>query len=221
VFAAGKQHNVPFIIGIANTEWTATNFTVRLMSTLKSSGAPTYVFVHTHVPDGWKPALAWHSLENGYIFHAPTAVAPNNFNDYAIAQGSPYSIVPGEALTDAGWTRGREIRYSPAGPAEDTWGVTVTDAAWSWLDAWHADYMARTWIQFAATGNPNLPPRSLSGPPLPRWRPYKYADDHFMALDCTPVVEPGFTKPTATKEMPIPIPHYGTPFPGYSGPPPY
>ena len=221
VFAAGRQHNVPFIIGIANTEWTATNFTVQLMSTLTSSGSPTYVFVHTHVPEGWKPALAWHSFENGYIFHAAVAVAPNNFNDYAIAAGAPYTIAPGVALTDAGWTRGRELRYAPAGPEEDARGVTVTDAAWSWLDAWHEDFMAKTWIHFAATGNPNLPRGTLSGPHLPRWEPYDHVVDTFMALDVTPVVEPGFTMPNPTRQMPIPIPTYHHPFRGYSGPPPY
>jgi para-nitrobenzyl esterase len=220
VFAAGKQHNVPFMIGIANTEWTATNFTVNLMATLKSSGSPTYVFVHTHVPNGWKPGLAWHSLENGYIFHGVVAVAPNNFNDYGIAAGAPYTQMPLNSLTDAGWTRGREIRYQFDPPVDKT-PLTITDAAWSWLDAWHEDFMSQTWIRFAATGNPNLPHGTLSGPALPTWQPYTYTDDHFMALDCTPVVEPGFTKPTATKQMPIPIPHYSTPFPGYSGPPPY
>jgi carboxylesterase type B len=221
VFATGRQHNVPFMIGIANTEWTATNFLVNLMPTLRSSGSPTYVFVHTRVPDGWKPALAWHSFENGYIFHAITAVAANNFNDYAIAAGAPYTIIPGVVPTDAGWTRGRVLRYSPAGPTLDSRGVTVTDARWNWLDAWHEDFMSRTWIRFAETGDPNLPHGTLSGPSLPKWYPYTSASDEFMALDATPVVQPAFSKPTSDKHMPISTPDYTTPFPGYSGPPPY
>lgn len=220
VFAAGKQHNVPFIIGIAHTEWTPTNFTVNLMPTLKSSGSPTYVFVHTHVPMGWKPAKAWHSLENGYIFGAIRAVAPNNFNDYGKAAGAPYTVVNVVAgLDDGGWTYGRTLRY-PCGPSEVN-GVTMTDAGWTWLDAWHEDFMSKTWIQFAATGDPNLPPGTLTGPVLPKWLPYDPADGRFMALDSTPVVEPGFSTPTAGGVLPIPIPVYGTPFPGYSGPPPF
>jgi para-nitrobenzyl esterase len=219
VFAAGKQQNVPFIIGIAHTEWTPTNFTVNLMKTLKSSGSPTYVFVHTHMPPGWKPAKAWHSFENGYIFHAIRAVAPNNFNDYARSAGAPYSIGPGSGLTDAGWTYGRDLRYE-CGPSQWT-GVTITDAEWNWLDAWHEDFMSKTWIKFAATGNPNLHKGTLEGPRLPTWLPYDYAVDQFMALDSPPVVEPGFTTPPAGGVLPIPIPVWATPFPPYSGPPPF
>src|SRR5262249_24551244 len=71
LFAAGMQRNVPFAIGIAHTEWRPNNATVtNLVPNIKSSGSPTYVFVHTHVPPGWKPAQAWHSFENGYIFRA-------------------------------------------------------------------------------------------------------------------------------------------------------
>jgi hypothetical protein len=190
------------------------------MKTLKSSGSPTYVFVHTHVPEGWKPGKAWHSLENGYIFGAALAVAPNNFIDYGIAAGAPYTIVPGVVgLDDAGWTYGRDLRYD-CGPSEVK-DLVVSDAGWTWLDAWHEDFMSKTWIQFAATGNPNLPVGTLSGPVLPKWLPYKYSDDKFMALDVTPVVEPGFSTPTPGGVLPIPIPVYGTPFPGYSGPPPF
>lgn len=221
VFAAGKQHNVPFIIGIAHTEWTPTNFLVTLMPTLKSSGSPTYVFVHTHVPPGWKPAKAWHSFENGYIFHAITANSPNNFNDYAIAAGAPHTTGPGSGPTDAGWTYGRSLRYpSPCGPTQWS-GVTITDAMWNWEDAWHEDFMSRTWIHFAVTGDPNLPHHALTGPILPKWLPYDPAVDQFMALDVTPVVEPGFSKPTTGGVLPIPIPVYTTPFRGYSGPPPF
>ena len=167
VFAAGKQQNVPFIIGVAHTEWVPTNFTVNLMKTLKSSGSPTYVFVHTHVPEGWKPGKAWHSLENGYIFGAALAVAPNNFIDYGIAAGAPYTIVPGVVgLDDAGWTYGRDLRYD-CGPSEVK-DLVVSDAGWTWLDAWHEDFMSNTWVQFAATGDPNLPRRTLTGPRLLR-----------------------------------------------------
>lgn len=221
VFAAGKQQNVPFIIGIANTEWTPTNFTVTLMKTLTSSGSPTYVFVHTHVPDGWKPTLAWHSLENGYIFHGVTAVAPNNFIDFAIPAGAPYTTVPSFAYTDAGWTRGRVLRYPPpCGPSSIN-DLVVSPAGWTWRDWWHEDFMAQTWIQFAVTGDPNLKHGALEGPKLPKWLPYKYADDTFMALDSPPVVEPGFTTPTADRRMPIPIVEFTTPFKGYTGPPPF
>jgi hypothetical protein len=222
IFSAGKQHNVPFMIGIANTEWTPTNFLVTLVKTLKSSGSPTYVFVHTHVPEGWKPALAWHSFENGYIFRNVVATAPNNFNDYAIAAGAPYTITPGVVLRDAGWTRGRILTYPPpCGPTQDTRGVTVTNAGWTWLDAWHEDFMSQTWIHFAATGDPNLHKGTLEGPRLPYWHPYNLADDHFMALDTPPVVEPGFTTPTSDRRMPIPIVEFTHPFPGYTGPPPF
>jgi para-nitrobenzyl esterase len=221
VFAAGKQQNVPFIIGVAHTEWTPTNFTVNLMPTLKSSGSPTYVFVHTRVPDGWKPAKSWHSLENGYIFGAVRAVAPNNFIDFGIPAGAPYTLVDKVVgLDDAGWTYGRALRYPSCGPSEVN-GLVVSDAGWSWQDAWHEDFMFKTWAQFAATGDPNLHRHTLTGPRLPKWLPYDPAVDTFMALDCTPVLEPGFSTPTPGGVLPIPIPVYGTPFPGYSGPPPF
>jgi len=225
VFAAGKQQNVPFMIGIAHTEWVPSNATVNLMKTLKSSGSPTYVFVHTHVPPGWKPAHAWHSLENGYIFGAPTAVAPNNFNDYGIPAGAPYTLNASAnvGVSDASWTYGKTLRYLFSPPAVT--GLVSTDAGWNWVDAYHTDYMFGTWANFAATGDPNLPRHTLTGPALPVWHPYTFAVDQFMALDDVPVIEPGFTTPPAAippalgGELPIPPPVYATPFPGYSGPP--
>ena len=222
LFAAARQRNVPFAIGIAHTEWVPNNSTVRtLVPNIKSSGSPTYVFVHTHMPPGWKPAKSWHSFENGYIFRAPRATAPNNFNDYGIPAGAPYtrndSVVDG--VSDAGWTVGRTLRYGFSPPAVT--GLVSTDAGWNWVDTYHRDFMFETWAQFAATGNPNLPSGTLPGPALPKWEPYDPKVDTFMALDDVPVVEPGFSKPPAGGQLPITPPVLTTPFPPYSGPPPF
>jgi para-nitrobenzyl esterase len=226
VFAKGEQQNVPFMVGLAHTEWggpsAGTGATaISFLAGLKSSGSPTYAFVHTRVPPGWLPALAWHSFENGYIFRDPVASAPNNFVDYGIPAGAPYtentSIFVG--YNDAGWTVGRALTYS-CGPTEE-YGLYSTNAGWNCLDTFHRDYMFETWAHFAATGDPNLPPWTLKGPPLPKWPPYTVAVDKFMALDAVPVVETGYSHPGVGGALPIPPPVFTCPFYGYTAPPPF
>jgi len=234
VFAKGEQQNVPFMVGLAHTEWGGEAAgtgaaAISFLSTLKSSGSPTYAFVHTRVPPGWLPALAWHSFENGYIFRAPVAIAPNNFIDFAEAAGAPYTIDPSVFVgyNDAGWTVGRQLTYTcggpPCGPTKE-FGLVSTNAGWNCLDTFHRDFMFETWAHFAATGDPNLPPEALKrywGPELPEWVPYSTAVDKFMALDTVPVVETGYSHPGVNGALPIPPPVFTCPFYGYTAPPPF
>jgi len=74
-------------------------------------------------------------------------------------------------------------------------GAKNPDAGWDSLDDWYTEYMMKTWIQFAATGDPNLPEGAIQGPPIPTWPPYTYSEDTYMRLDVPPWLANGFSTP--------------------------
>ncbi len=67
IFAAGKSHDVPYIVGYAGAEIGASNPArgqlLLTMSKLRKS--PIYTYVYTQVPDGWKSegVYAWHGSD--------------------------------------------------------------------------------------------------------------------------------------------------------------
>lgn len=73
IFAAGKQANVPLIVG-ANAGESSLKTNVPLMANLHSkAGNPTWVYNFTQLPKGWreeKGCVAFHGLELTYVFGA-------------------------------------------------------------------------------------------------------------------------------------------------------
>jgi para-nitrobenzyl esterase len=87
----------------------------------------------------------------------------------------------------------------------DNYGIPncakTVDPGWNWQDDWMSEFETRTWIQFAATGNPNLPKGTL-GPEVtvPYWAPYvsplygaKGISDKYFFIDVPPVIKTGFS----------------------------
>ncbi len=73
MFAAGKQHKVPLIVG-ANAGERSLQLDVPMMANLHSaSGAPTWTYNFTQLPAGWRQepgCVAFHGLELTYVFGA-------------------------------------------------------------------------------------------------------------------------------------------------------
>jgi len=167
VFKAGMQHDVPLIVGITEKDLQSIHVsTVNIVPNTKLLTSNMYVYMFGHLPSNWKNdgALAWHSLDQGYVFGIPRLAAPGNFDNYG---------VPNCAKT--------------------------VDPGWTWEDDWMTDFEVKTWIQFAATGNPNLPKGAL-GPdvPVPIWPPYIYggpqsSSDKYYYIVVPPEVRTGFS----------------------------
>ena len=67
IFAAGKSHDVPYIVGYAGAEIGASNPArgQLLLTMSKQRKSPIYTYVYTQVPDGWKSdgVYAWHGSD--------------------------------------------------------------------------------------------------------------------------------------------------------------
>ena len=67
IFAAGKSHDVPYIVGYAGAEIGTSNpARGQLLITMsKQRKSPIYTYVYTQVPDGWKSqgVYAWHGSD--------------------------------------------------------------------------------------------------------------------------------------------------------------
>jgi para-nitrobenzyl esterase len=128
-FQAGKQKDVPYMIGMVGTE-DAGHFgmPVQLVPTIQRRTAPVYAYVFRAVPAGWRGAgvTGWHAIDLGYLFatleQSFENVKPEYFRAYPERQGAK-SPDPGISAAD------REL----------------------------AERMKKMWVQFAATGNPSLP----------------------------------------------------------------
>ena len=79
-FQAGKQQDVPFMIGINEGDLTSVfNTTVAVVPTIiKPHHSNFYAYLFTHVPSNWKAEglKAYHSLELRYIFGDLWDIAP-------------------------------------------------------------------------------------------------------------------------------------------------
>ena len=73
-------------------------------------------------------------------------------------------------------------------------GAKFPDPGFDARSDWFIEFMVHTWIQFAATGDPNLAPGTLEGPPLATWPPYEFRSDQYFRLDDPPSVNSGFSK---------------------------
>ena len=167
IFKAGKQHDVHLMIGIGEKDIRSIyQNTVEIVPNTKQGKSKMYVYMFAHLPSNWKAdgAIAWHSLENGYVFGQPQLMAPGNFDNYG---------VPNCAKT--------------------------VDPGWDWKDEWMTEFMVKTWIQFAATGDPNLPKHAMGKhESLPIWPPYVYggysrSSDKYYYIVVPPEVRTGFS----------------------------
>jgi para-nitrobenzyl esterase len=167
VFKAGMQHDVPLMIGIAEKDLKSIyENTVKIVPSTKPLTSNMYAYMFAHVPTGWKEdgAIAWHSLENGYVFGQPWLMVPGNYDNYGVPNC-----------------------------AKDP------DPGWDWKDDWMTEFMVKTWIQFAATGDPNLPKHAMgTKKPLPIWPSYVYggpksSSDKYYYIVVPPEVRTGFS----------------------------
>ena len=165
LFKEGKQHDVPFIIGITQSDIPFIySDTVNLVANAKPLNSPMWAFKFDFVPTNWKAdgALAWHALESGYVFGNWEYMDRVNWENYGI-------------------------------PA----GATSFDPGFDERDPWMSEFMMQTWIQFAATGNPNpvsyvLDTFEFEGQTVPVWPPHTAEKGQYLEIDYPPTVEPDF-----------------------------
>lgn len=159
-FAAGKQLDVPLMIGMMEQDHPKVAPTYALIPKIKTGKFPMYVYLWTHVPSGWRMdgAKAYHSLDKGYVFGSPWTQTLGNYERYA----------------------------KPA-------GATKKDPGWDEHDEWLTEFALETWIQFAATGNPNLPSHPQLGS-LVEWPAYKPDTDLYLDIKVPTEVKSGFSK---------------------------
>jgi para-nitrobenzyl esterase len=127
-FQAGKQKDVPFMIGMVGTEDAGHfNVPVQLVPTIQRRSAPVYAYVFRAVPSGWRSAgvTGWHAIDLGYLF----ASLDESFVDV-------------------------KREYFQAYPGRQ--GAKNLDPGISAADRELAARMKNIWVQFAATGNPSL-----------------------------------------------------------------
>jgi para-nitrobenzyl esterase len=98
-FKAGKQHDVPFMIGINEGDLAGVfNSTVAIVPTITPPPhSDFYVYLFTHVPSNWKAEglKAYHSLELRYIFGDLWDIAPQFGSVYV----PPWLTNPDPGLT--------------------------------------------------------------------------------------------------------------------------
>jgi para-nitrobenzyl esterase len=174
IFAAGEQHDVPFIIGMTQNDISpVTSGTVDLVANATPVGSPMWVYKFRYIPTNWQtnsegdPVEAWHSLENGYVFGNWPFVPLINFRSYGVRAG----------LDDP-------------------------DPGFDERDPWMSEWLMQTWIRFAKTGDPN--PKKLrkkkdsyqfEGQPVPKWVPHTAETDLYLQIDYPPMLDSGFALP--------------------------
>jgi para-nitrobenzyl esterase len=97
IFAAGKSHDVPYIVGYAGAEIGASNpARGQLLITMsKQRRSPIYTYVYTQVPDGWKSegVYAWHGSD-----------VASEFGDTIALDLFPGALLPASVSIDPGVT---------------------------------------------------------------------------------------------------------------------
>ena len=97
IFAAGKSHDVPYIVGYAGAEIAASNpARGQLLITMsKQRKSPIYTYVYTQVPDGWKSqgVFAWHGSD-----------VASEFGDTVALDLFPGALLPSNVSYDPGVT---------------------------------------------------------------------------------------------------------------------
>ena len=97
IFAAGKDHDVPYIVGYAGAEIGASNpARGQLLVTMsKQRKSPIYTYVYTQVPDGWKSqgVFAWHGSD-----------VASEFGDTVALKLFPGALLPITLTSDPGVT---------------------------------------------------------------------------------------------------------------------
>jgi hypothetical protein len=66
-------------------------------------------------------------------------------------------------------------------------GARQPDPDWDASDDWLTEFMVSTWIRFAATGDPNLPPDTPVGLGAVLWPAYDPATDQYLDIRVPPV----------------------------------
>jgi para-nitrobenzyl esterase len=183
VFVAGKQNDVPILVGSNANEArsliddldtvTAANYSA---SIAKRWGAlpPQLPDAYPHATDaearqarlgferdlrfGWDD-WAWARLEATH--------GRNSVYYYRFAHSPPFPA--GSVYAGWGASHYSELWYSFDHLDQEPW-------AWSAADRKLADTMSSYWVNFAATGNPN-------GPGLPEWPAFTPADNRTLILD--------------------------------------
>jgi para-nitrobenzyl esterase len=89
-FAAGKQHNVPLMIGMTEADITPIIRQYALIPNIKTGTSPMYLYLWKHVPTGWRMdgVKAYHSLDKGYVFGTPWTQTLGNYERYAKPAGA-------------------------------------------------------------------------------------------------------------------------------------
>jgi para-nitrobenzyl esterase len=97
IFAAGKSHDVPYIVGYAGAEIAASNPArgQLLLTMSKQRKSPIYTYVYTQVPDGWKSqgVFAWHGSD-----------VASEFGDTVALDLFPGALLPSNVSYDPGVT---------------------------------------------------------------------------------------------------------------------
>lgn len=127
-FQAGKQQDVPYMIGMVGTE-DAGHFymPVELVPAIKQLTSSIFAYVFHGVPAGWRSlgATGWHSIDVNYVFGSLDSlehISPTYLAYYIKPQCPSCTLDP---------------------------GITETDE-------WLAEFMKEMLVQFAETGNPSI-----------------------------------------------------------------
>jgi para-nitrobenzyl esterase len=174
IFASGKNHDVPFMVGNGGAEIGASNPArgQLLMTMSQKQKSPIYTYIFTHVPQNWanvpepNKVYAYHGLEVSYQY----GVIDTVMRIYGT------SLLP----------------YNPNVPANP--GVNQEDY-------WLQDVVMTMWTNFAATGDPT-PMHGPYRSRLINWDWPKYgASDQFLDIGVPPIIRTGFSTLT-TKQPP-------------------
>ncbi len=174
IFQAGKQHDVPLIIGCnkwENTSFERMTIAAEAWSNLESG---CYLYVFTHMPSNWSNVYAPHAIELGYVFGILDSMA---LMYYAFDM---FKNIFHDPLDDPRW-----VKPSTPDPGIDESDEYVCEA------------MASMWTHFAATGDP-------SAPGLATWPAYDPSNPQFMEIADPLEVKPWTTQEDVFDYGPMP-----------------
>ncbi len=162
IFAAGKSHDVPYIVGYAGAEIGASNPArgqlLITMSTQRKS--PIYTYVYTQVPDGWKSqgVYAWHGSD-----------VASEFGDTIALKLFPGALLPITLTSDPGVTQKdvwvSEFMMSMLANFAETGNPSVPDMGVMW-PAYNSSHEYYLDIGYLPLVKPNY--SSLVSPQPPR-----------------------------------------------------